>query len=157
MVLLLNLSSFLLGSHVWQKVTLRHQIILVSPRFSTFVSLVQRHLLESNPFSFSSLLYFCQSRTEPSQGIESSQFFLVSLLWPVWHKAWSQTDVMLSSSLPRSSLSVLPGSKYFLVYIIFRIPTQILVVTSLSAETLHIGTPPLACHPHNLRGTSAGD
>ena len=43
---------------------------------STFARIVEGHLGTLNYFWFSSLLYFHESRTEPSQRTESSKFFL---------------------------------------------------------------------------------
>ena len=56
----------------WYRATLRHRIILVSPRFFTLTSLVQSHLKESNHYYPPSLLYFRDIRTESSQGNRSS-------------------------------------------------------------------------------------
>ena len=64
-------------SRVSYKSLSRHRISLVSLRFSTFTSLVQVPLKPPNHISFSSLLYFHESRTGPSQSTESFNFYLL--------------------------------------------------------------------------------
>ena len=59
------------------------------------MSLKQGHLKASNHLSFSVLLYLHESHTSQA-----------SLLWAVWLKARAQSDMVPSSSLSWSSLSV---------------------------------------------------
>ena len=131
----------------WQKTISRHRITLVSSHFSSFASLAQGHLKASNHLSFSSPLYFCESGTGPS--ISRYQIILVSprfstfvsLIylrlfstaqpWVVWCNAKAHSNVTSYSCLPLVFL-ISAG------YIIFQMPTQILVVISHPSYHLHV-------------------
>ena len=86
----------LLLSGDWYRATSRHQIILVSPCFSTLASLIQ-----VSPFSTS----------QP---------------WTVWHKTSEKSGIMSSSSsvIFFHSLLISLGPKSSLVYMIFQMLRQ---------------------------------
>ena len=65
------------------------QCILVSPRSSTFTSIVQNSLKALNHLNFSSFFCFRDPRRGPSRGVKSSSFLFASLLSRVSYRALS--------------------------------------------------------------------
>ena len=134
MDLLQNFSTFHLQSLLsqnWCRVTPKHQLILVSPHFPTFVSLIQGHHKALNHLSFSLLLYF----HEP--GIISGLFF-ISHPWAVWRKTRTQSN--MCSSYPRQfSRSPLISTGYR----IFSMPSKFLwSYLQSAAYTLNVDISP---------------
>ena len=94
---------------------------------------------ESSIKSVLSFFYFRETGTESSQGIESSQYLLVSLHLAVWHEARAQSDETSRSCLRRYYFSLV-SARFCWLYD-FAV-TRLLVSAGYMILRLLVDTPP---------------